>query len=57
MTRRRSTRRLFATLALLVVTTPLVGACTIHHSTNGPSPEPTQGPFASAGTQTVPALP
>ena len=57
MTRRRSTRRLFATLALLVVTTPLVGACTIHHSTNGPSPEPTQGPVASAGTQTVPALP
>jgi len=57
MASRSSRRRRLAALALLVAASPLVGACTIHHSTNGPSPEPTQGPFGSAGTQTVPAIP
>ena len=57
MVSRSSRGRRVAALALLVAASPLVGACTIHHSTNGPSPEPTQGPFGSAGTQTVPAIP
>jgi hypothetical protein len=33
-------------------------ACTIHQPNNGTnSPEPTQGPFASVGTETIPAAP
>jgi hypothetical protein len=58
MTGRSSIRHRVAVLALLVAASPLVGACTIHRSSNGPSqPEPSQGPFASVGTQTIPAAP
>jgi hypothetical protein len=49
-----------ARLALLIAISPAVAACTIHtpNKDNNPQgPEPTQGPFASAGTETVPAIP
>jgi hypothetical protein len=49
-----------AHLALLIAVSPAVAACTIHtpNQDNGPpSPEPNQGPFASVGTETVPAVP
>ena len=53
-------RSRIARLALLIAVSPVVAACTLHtpHQDNKPqSPEPTQGPFASVGTETVPAVP
>jgi hypothetical protein len=59
MTGRSSIRRRIAVVALLVSGAPALAACTLHPSSNGgPSqPEPTQGPFASVGTETIPAAP
>jgi hypothetical protein len=58
MTGRSSTRRRVAAVALLVSVSPLVVACTIKSTGNShQGPEPTQGPFGSVGTQTVPAVP
>ena len=58
MSGRSSVRRRIAVAVLLVSGTPCLFACTIVHVSNNPSgPEPTQGPFASGGTETVPALP
>jgi hypothetical protein len=51
-------RRTAAMLALLVAGTPLVVACTFHATHPDPQgPEPSNGPFASVGTETVPAVP
>ena len=51
-------RRTAATLALLVAGSPLVVACTFHTTHPDPQgPEPSNGPFASVGTETVPAVP
>lgn len=46
-------------LALAIAVSPALAACTIHTTkTNNPQPpEPTQGPFASASTETIPAIP
>ena len=46
-------------LALVIAVSPALAACTIHTTkTNNPqTPEPTQGPFASPGTETIPAIP
>jgi hypothetical protein len=58
MTGRRSTARTVGAVALLISAAPLVVACTIKSAGHGPQgPEPTQGPFATVGTQTVPAAP
>ena len=58
MTSRLTMRRTAAMLALLVAGTPLVVACTFHTTHPDPQgPEPSNGPFASVGTETVPAVP
>jgi hypothetical protein len=59
MTSRSSTRRRIVVLVMLVAGLPLVVACTVRTPGNNTpqGPEPTQGPFASAGTETVPAMP
>lgn len=49
-----------ARLALWIAISPAVAACTIHgpnHDNNPQGPEPGRGPFASVGTETVPAIP
>jgi hypothetical protein len=48
-----------ARLVLLIAVSPAVVACTIHSTNdNTPqNPQPLPGPLASAGTQTVPAIP
>ena len=48
-----------ARLALLIAVSPAVAACTIHGPNNNTpqNPQPLPGPLASAGTQTVPAIP
>ena len=52
-------RTRIARLALVVAISPAVAACTIHSpSNNAPqNPQPLPGPLASAGTETVPAIP
>jgi len=51
-------RRTAATLALLVVGSPLAVACTLHTTHPDPQgPEPSNGPLGSVGTETVPAVP
>ncbi|HEY3529876.1 MAG TPA: hypothetical protein VGK78_12070 [Nocardioides sp.] len=58
MTGRSSTRRRVAALAVLVSAFPVLVACTLKSAGNSPQgPEPTQGPFASPGTETIPAIP
>jgi hypothetical protein len=64
MARRSSTsttsaRRAVLAAALLVSAPVLVVACTLKSpSTTSPqNPGPTQGPFSSVGTETVPAVP
>jgi hypothetical protein len=64
MTRRSSTshtagRRALVAAALLVSGSVLMVACTLKSpgTTSPQNPGPTQGPFASAGTETVPAIP
>ena len=58
MTSRLTMRRTAATLALLVVGSSLVVACTLHTTHPDPQgPEPSNGPLGSVGTETVPAVP
>jgi hypothetical protein len=59
MQRRSLLRTGTVRLALLIAVSPALAACTIHTTkTNNPqTPEPTQGPFASASTETIPAIP